>query len=145
MSLPRIRFKLRSLMVATAVVAVAISGALWALKMRRLSKDLASVAQRRTQLETQYKLWAARSRQSAEEWEQKRPDRSDSIEKEFSSLSSKQVALGTSLILVSTIFLSMTLLVALIAYLRRPMRKYSPALAELPKPEPKQGGRESVG
>ena len=69
MRLPRIRFTLRSLMAAIAVVAIAISGTLWGLKMRRLSRLFGIQAQGHKQLETWCRQSEARSLKSLAEFE----------------------------------------------------------------------------
>jgi hypothetical protein len=53
MRLPRMRFTVRSVMFAIAVVAIAISGVLWGRKMRRLSGEFARAATANKQLESQ--------------------------------------------------------------------------------------------
>src|SRR4051794_41079282 len=51
MPLPRVRFTVRSLMIAVAIVAVAFGGYFWAVEMRRLSRDYAFKAQSHSKME----------------------------------------------------------------------------------------------
>ena len=91
------RFTLRSLMVAIAVIAITIAGSLWGLRMRRLSKDYARVAQVHKQSETFYRQMEASSRDMAEERDEIRRLRNDPATPFFDDLHEREKNLSAGM------------------------------------------------
>ena len=91
------RFTLRSLMIAIAVVAIAIAGTLWGLKMRGLSKGYARVVQVHKQSETFYRQMEASSRDIAESCDEIRRLRRDPATPFFDELHEREKNLSTRL------------------------------------------------
>jgi hypothetical protein len=89
------RFTLRSLMTALAVIAIAIAGTLWGLRMRRLSEVHARVAQQHKQFETLFRGKEAAWRDIAESGDEIRRLRSDPATPFFEELHDREKHLST--------------------------------------------------